>query len=377
MLEVLDPWIPPIDPTHPAAPGPVAFRLTIRDDHVAALEPRFDLVHRGVEKLFESRDLRQCLVLADRHDWHGAFNSELGLALLLENALGIETPDRAQWLRTLLAELTRAIHGVHWLTETLADETAGPSDALVAAARQGRGRMVDDLESISGGRMHPMINQPGGLRSDATDGWLSRVSESAAGANRALAELADWLDSSDGRDRWRNLAVLPTELALEFVATGVVARASGLSTDLRLDRPYCRYGDLADSGALHLPRLAETVTGDAWSRLTQLAAETRVSLTCVTSCAAQLKGSDGPISVRLPRTWRIPEGEYHYSTEGPTGVNSWFLVSRGGSRPRRLKIVSASFANARALCAAMIGARSDQLRPMVLSSMLVAGDLGR
>lgn len=376
MPELFDPWVPRIDPGHPAAPGPIAFRLTVDDDRIIAIEPRFDLVHRGAEKLFESRDLRQCLTLSNRHDWLSAFNSELGLALLLESALGIEAPDRAQWLRTLLSELARVVHALAWLTETLDDEsvTDRPSRA-VTSGRRARDLLVDALTSVTGNPLHPMLNQPGGLRSDVTDEWLRQLERRIPAVASAVTDLTDWLQSPGG-EGLRGVAVLPTTPARDLGATGPVARASGVPTDLRIDRPYCRYPELVAAGVLYRPG-RETTSGDARDRLVQLALEARVSLNCLAGCIDALDETTGPVSVRLPRTWRVPSGEFHHSTEGPTGVNGWLLVADGSPRPRRLKIVSASFANARALCAALIGAPVDHLRPMILTSLLVAGDLGR
>ncbi len=377
MAKLFDPWIPRIDPGHPAAAGPIAFRLTVDNDRIAALEPRIDLVHRGAEKLFESRDLRQCLTLSNRHDWLSAFNSELGLALLLESTLGIEPPDRAQWLRTLLSEVARIVHSLHWLTETLTDESV-PDRPLpaVAGGRRARELLVDALTSVTGNPLYPMLNQPGGLRSDVTDEWLGRVAGSIPVIASAITELADWLRSPAGCRFLPGVAVLPTAMAGDLGATGPVARASGVPADLRIDRPYCRYPELLATGVLHRPN-REAATGDARDRLVQLTLEAGISLRCIAACLDSLTGSTGPVSVRLPRTWRIPAGEFHHSTEGPTGVNGWLLVSDGGPRPRRLKIASASFANARALCTAVIGAPVDQLRPMILTSLLIAGDLGR
>ena len=102
-------------PHHPAAHGVLRLALTLADDRVVTADPHVGYMHRGAEKLFEARDFRQILVLANRHDWLSAFGSELGVVLAVERMLGIEVPDRAVWIRTLLAELNRVLSHLMFL----------------------------------------------------------------------------------------------------------------------------------------------------------------------------------------------------------------------------------------------------------------------
>lgn len=390
-------WMLTVGPGHPAAHGPMAFRLRVAASGAAEVitwaEPLVYPLHRGAEKLFESRDYRQILMLADRHDWHSAFGSELGLALTAESMLGIVVPERATWIRTLMAELNRAVHHFRWLGETAWEvdqhttpgaqvstaqaSARGASVALAAGplrdqARAARERLIGLQEAISGGRMHPMMVQPGGLRADSPEGWTTDIQHAMAVVAPITTYLRDWVNSSR---RIEGVAVMPLEQALAFGTSGPVARASGLALDLRFDDPYCAYPHLISAGVL---RRVTAQTGDAQARLRLLADQLEVSLQAVAFCAERLDAlGPGPVAVKLPRSFRIPEGDGYGWTENPTGINGWYLVSRGGTEPYRLKLRTASFANAQALCAILAGSPIADLPIALMSFLLVAGDLAK
>ena len=136
-------WTLELGSQHPAGHGPITFDLALDGDGddaiIAWAEPRLIPLHRGVEKLFESRDYRQALMLADRHEWHSAFGSELGLALTIESMSGITVPPRAVWIRTAMAELSRAIHHLRWVGETIGElDREANGVELRGAARRSR-----------------------------------------------------------------------------------------------------------------------------------------------------------------------------------------------------------------------------------------------
>lgn len=375
-------WALDVGDTHPASHGPIALDLRITaagdvavgdavgsGEVITFAEPLIQPIHRGVEKLFESRDYRQALMLADRHDWHSALGSELGLALTLESMLGITVPERATWLRTLLSELSRAIHHLRWLGETAA--VVGPDLAVAQAARAARERLIDLSEQATGGRLHPMVVAPGGLRSDINDEWLEALTATATTVRIVAADLARW---ADGTPELVGVGVLPLADAVGFGTSGPVARASGLALDLRFDDPYCAYSELIEAGAL--TRVVREA-GDAQARMQVLAEELTISLDCIGACAARLIDQPGPISVRLPRSLRVPEGTGYGWTENPTGINGWLVVSRGGPEPYRLKLRTASFNNAAAMSHVLVGTDVADLPITLMSFLLVAGDLGK
>ncbi len=372
-------WTLELGSQHPAGHGPITMALQIEGDSdnptVRWAEPRLIPLHRGVEKLFESRDYRQSLMLADRHEWHSAFGSELGLALTIESMSGIAVPQRATWLRTAMAELNRVIHHLRWLGETIGelsgDDAAGL--ALRDSTRDARDALTSCHEAISGGRLHPMFVVPGGVRDDAPNGWTDQLRRSASAALPVAEAVSGWVA---GRDDLAGVGVLRDGEATALGASGPVARASGAALDLRIDDPYIGYGQLVEEGVL---KRVTRKTGGSQARLEVLAEELAISLRCVEVVAARLDApaNQGPVNVRLPRAVRVPEGSGYGWTENPSGINGWFLTSRGGPMPYRLKIRAASFANASAMCEAMVGTHIRDLPTILMTFLLVGGDLGR
>ena len=176
---------------HPSSHPGMRLTLELDGDVIVSARAHVGLMHRGAEKLFEVRDYRQALVLANRHDWLSAFSNELGIVLLLERMLGMELPPRAVWVRTLLAEVNRALSHLAFLGTF---PMSGPSATVRGIG--GREALQQVLEEISGGRVHAMLNQVGGLRAEIPQGWTGRVRTAAGVAREALTELsADLLGS--------------------------------------------------------------------------------------------------------------------------------------------------------------------------------------
>jgi NADH-quinone oxidoreductase subunit D len=331
---------------HPSTHGLLRLALVLDGDVVVSAEPLVGYLHRGAEKLFEVRDYRQVLLLANRHDWLSAFSNELGIALAVERMLGMQVPPRAIWLRTLLAELNRALSALLFL----------PGD-LHAARELVRGV----LEEASGGRMHYMFNRVGGLKQDVPAGWTSRC-------RTAVGRVRQRLSTYDLGPVGAGLGVLRRETVLGYGVSGPVARATGVDMDLRRDEPYLAYGEL------DVPVLLGTA-GDAAARFTCLLGQLTASLDLVEACLDRLP--PGEIGVRLPKTVRAPEGATYAWTENPLGLQGYYLVSRGERTPWRLAMRTASFNNVSALPALLPGVRLPDL-PVVLASMFfVIGDIDK
>lgn len=354
---------------HPSAHGALRLRLEVTDDVVTAAEPLVGMLHRGAEKLFEARDYRQVLMLANRHDWLSAFGSELGVALSVERLTGITPPERATWGRTLLAELSRVQAALLYLSTTGTSRADLPGHPGLAA----RESVLTLLEEATGNRIHLMANRIGGLLHDLPPAWLDRVPGVVDGVRAALPGLADHVDRL--RPRTTGVAVLSRESAIAFGVSGPVARGSGLDLDLRRDDPYLAYAHLVADAALTVPG---RTSGDAAARLDVLLEQTEVSLDLVTASARRLAAlPPGPVNVRLPKTLRAPEGETYVWTEGVSGINGYYLVSAAEPTPWRLKIRSASFNNVQAMAAALPGTRVGDLPLALMSFLFVVGDIDR
>ena len=360
---------------HPSSHGALRLRLTLADDRIVGSEPVVGYLHRGVEKLFEVRDYRQLLVLANRHDWLSAFSSELGVVLAVERLLGMEVPRRATWTRTLLAELNRVLSHLVFLGAFPVDGSeATPRAATEAFAAREAVQAV--MEEVSGGRMHYMFNRVGGLKEDLPAGWLDRVDGAVAAVRPRLAALAD-LVLGDERFRTATTGVgeLSPALVDAYGVSGPAARAAGVDLDLRRDEPYLAYADLLADGVLRVPT---RTAGDAHARVEVLLEQARVSLDLVRSCVERLRVLDrGPVNVRLPKILRPPEGATYAWTENPLGINGYYLVSRGEKTPWRIKLRSASFNNVAVLPEVVTGCRVADLVPVLASMFFVVGDIDR
>jgi NADH-quinone oxidoreductase subunit D len=348
---------------HPSTHGGFRLALTVEDGRIRTADPRVGFVHRGAEKLFEVRDYRQILVLANRHDWLSAFANELGVVLAVERLMGLTVPARAVWLRTALAELNRASAGLAFL-----GAVPGEDGRPVIRTTAEREALLRVLEEVSGGRVHFMFNRVGGLRDDVPPGWADRTRRTVDEVLAALPALRTDLLNSPSVRAAAGLGVVPAELVPRYGLSGPVARACGVDLDLRRDEPYLAYGEL------EVPRSGGGA-GDCPARLAAFAGDVEAALRLVATCLDRLP--EGAVNVRLPKAVRAPEGEVYAWTENPLGITGYFLVSRGGTTPWRMKLRTASFATLSALPEVLPGLPVADL-PMLLASLFfVLGDADR
>ncbi|GAA3044870.1 NADH-quinone oxidoreductase subunit D [Kitasatospora albolonga] len=360
-----------IGPQHPSTHGVLRLKLVLDGERIVAAEPVVGYMHRGAEKLFEARDYRQIVMLANRHDWLSAFSNELGVVMAVERMLGMEVPERAVWLRTLLAELNRVLNHLMFLG-SYPLELGGITPVFHAFT--GREELQHVLEEASGGRMHYMFNRVGGLKEDLPAGWLGRC-RAAVGSVRAQLPVFEELVLGNEifRGRTAGVGVLSREHALAYGVSGPIARASGLDFDLRRDEPYLAYGELAD--VLHVAVREE---GDCLARFECLLEQTVNSLELAEACLDRLAElPPGPVNQRLPKVLKAPEGATYAWTENPLGVNGYYLVSRGDKTPWRLKLRSASFNNIQALTELLPGTLVADMVAILGSMFFVVGDIDK
>jgi NADH-quinone oxidoreductase subunit D len=355
-----------LGPEHPSGTGLVELRLWVAHGVVTEASVVVGALHRGVEKLFEVRDYRQVLMLADRHDWQAPFAAELTVALTCEQLLGLEVPPRAVWLRTLLAEHTRLLSHLGflaWVPFRLG--VPSPTAALREALRH-------QLQRLTGNRVHPMVNRVGGLAADADAAWLDAELAVLPDVRTVADQLGAWLGSQALRELTVGTAVLPRAVVAAYGVTGPAARASGVAADLRTQRPYLAYGELGDR-----VRPTPATEGDAAARLATLVHELGVSADLVEACVERLRSLPGEVAVRLGKVVRLPEGEAYVATEAPLGVSGVFLVSRGDKTPWRLKLRTPSFNHVSALEPLLVGLPVEALEATLASVGYVVGDLDK
>jgi NADH-quinone oxidoreductase subunit D len=363
-----------IGPQHPSTHGVLRLRVVLDGERITSAEPIVGYMHRGAEKLFEVRDFRQIIVLANRHDWLSAFANELGVVLAVERMLGMEVPPRAVWLRTLLAELNRVLNHLMFLGAYPLE--MGAITPIFHVFRE-REDIQAVMEEISGGRMHYMFNRVGGLKEDMPAGWLGRAKAAVAGVRGRMGEFDDLVMGNEiFRARTRGVGRLAPELVHAYGVSGPVARASGVDFDLRRDEPYLAYGELFAPGGPG--RVVLRADGDCLARFEVLRDQLTVSLDLADACIERLRAlPQGPINVRLPKVLKAPEGHTYAWTENPLGLNGYYLVSRGEKTPWRLKLRSASYNNVQVLGELLPGTLVADMVAILGSLFFVVGDVDK
>ncbi|WP_433890164.1 NADH-quinone oxidoreductase subunit D [Streptomyces sp. CA-111067] len=360
-----------IGPQHPSTHGVLRLRLVLDGERIQSAEPIVGYMHRGAEKLFEARDYRQIIMLANRHDWLSAFSNELGVVLAVERMLGMEVPERAVWTRTLLAELNRVLNHLMFLG-SYPLELGGITPIFYAFTE--REQLQHVMEEVSGGRMHYMFNRVGGLKEDLPNGWTGRARAAVSGVRAQLGRIDELVMGNEiFRGRTRGVGVLAQSDVHAFGVSGPIARGSGVDFDLRRDEPYLGYGELADT-----LKVVTRTEGDCLARFEVLLEQAHNSLDLADACLDRMAElPPGPINQRLPKVLKAPEGHTYAWTENPLGINGYYLVSKGEKTPYRLKLRSASFNNIQALTVLLPGTLVADMVAILGSMFFVVGDVDK
>jgi NADH-quinone oxidoreductase subunit D len=355
-----------LGPDHPSHAGLIELRLWTVNGVITSAAVVVGAMHRGVEKLFEVRDYTQILALADRHDWHAPFFGELAVALTAEQLMGLSVPDRAVWLRTLLAEHTRILSHCGFLTWAASRGTIDPGLARVREA------LRQQTANLTGNRIHPMVNRVGGLAADAGTDWLRAEARVMVEVRAAADGVLGLIGSGRIAELTQGVAVLPAETIAQYGVSGPAARASGVHLDLRRQQPYLAYPELAD-----LIDPPGSVAGDAQARLSLLAEEMVTSSRLVDACCERLGEIGGPVAVKLGKIIRLPEGQGYGAVEAPLGIAGVYLSSRGEKTPWRLKLRTPSFNNVASLESVLVGVEVSSLEATLASVGYVIGDVDK
>lgn len=339
-----------LGPKHPSESGVIGATVREMDGRIVAVDIQPGYLHRGAEKLFEVRDYRSAIMLADRHDWLSSFSGELVVTQTIEDAMGLTPPPRAVWLRALLAEYARLHSHLSYLSYL--DRDLWP---IIE-------RLRDGLLSWSGNRVHPMLNRVGGLAADIPEGWIAATMTNFT----MIGEISHHLKGCN-LERFAGIGRVDQQLCRDFALSGPVARAAGLEMDSR-PLTSAAYARVFEPTPLH-------TEGDAKARFLTLVDELGTSCTMIQRLADDVP--DGPINVKLSRRLKVPEGEHISRIEAPWGIAEALLVSRGGQTPWRLALRTPTFANVSALGTILVGARTEQIADVVASMGYAIGDLDK
>lgn len=336
-LEAVD-FMVNMGPQHPSTHGVFRMVLWIDGERIVKVEPHIGYLHRGSEKLCEIEDYAQIVTLFDRIDYIGNLNSELAFCMAVEKIMGLEVPDRAWYIRTILCELNRIAN--HMLFYGVYGLDTGAMTPVLYGFRE-RERIQELFESVTGARMMHNYIRVGGVHEDLPDDFAQRMTllgdQLKAGIEECDALLSD---NEMFLARTKGVGVLGAREAVELGVSGPTLRGSGVAEDVRISEPYGIY-DRFDFG------IPVGENGDCWDRYYVRVEEMRQSLGIVEQAMRQME--PGEIAAKTRRMTRPPKGEVYQRTESPRGDFGVFLVSDGSEHPYRVKVRAPSFANLQAL----------------------------
>jgi NADH-quinone oxidoreductase subunit D len=356
-----------IGPQHPSTHGVLRIVIELDGEVIVRAEPVVGYMHRAAEKLAEVRDPRQVLVLMNRHDWLSAFNNELGWVIAVERLAGIEVPERAQWIRTMMAEWNRILS--HFMFTGSFPLELGAMTPMFYAFRE-REMIQDLMEKATGARMHHSYCRVGGLRDDLPRGFLAHSAEVLHWVTRKLRDFESLIMGNEIIfARTKNIGILPPEVASAYGCSGPVIQASGIALDPRKDEPYAKYGEVEFD-------VPTGKVGDCYDRLWVLIRRMWESLKIIEQCMEKLPAGHH-IAQKLPKTVKLPEGEVYVRTENPLGLMGYYLVGDGSQFPYRLRMRTASFNNVSVLPAMLPGQLFPDLIAILGSVFFVVGDVDK
>nr|UAX19767.1 Nad7 [Alaria marginata]WKY97205.1 Nad7 [Alaria marginata]WKY97243.1 Nad7 [Alaria marginata]WKY97281.1 Nad7 [Alaria marginata]WKY97319.1 Nad7 [Alaria marginata] len=350
-------------PQHPAAHGVLRLILELNGEVVQRADPHIGLLHRGTEKLIESKTYFQALPYFDRLDYVSMMCQEHTYALAVENLLQISIPKRAQYIRVLFAEITRILN--HLLAVGCHAMDVGAMTPFLWAFEE-REKLMEFYERVSGARMHASYFRPGGVSQDISIGLIDDIFSFAAQFGQRLDEMEEMLtDNRIWQERLVDIGVVSAQEAVDWGFSGVMLRGSGVRWDLRKNEPYDAYSDMDFQGVVGR-------TGDCYDRYLVRVEEMRQSLSIVYQCLnkmpeGSIKVDDAKISppsrAEVKQSMEalihhfklytegvsVPAGETYTATEAPKGEFGVYLVSDGSNRPYRCKIKAPGFSHLQAL----------------------------
>ena len=356
-----------IGPQHPATHGTLRIIARLDGEQVVWAEPSCGYMHRGYEKLTEVRTFPQVTTLVNRIDWLGSFANEVPFILAAEKLMGVEAPPRAQWIRTILFELSR-IANVSLFLGDLGVQLGAITPVFLAF--RDREYVLNLIESATGGRFHPNFDRIGGLKDDLPAGWIDETKVVMKKLRNFCDEIETLLFGNEiFQSRTRGIGVIPRDVALQYGLSGANLRASGVDWDLRRDQDIALAYNKVDFKVWTHP------DGDSFARCWIRLQETREATLIVDKLLDGIPS--GPVMAKVPKIIKVPEGEAWVSTENPLGEMGYYVVSRGDSGPFRVKIRSASFNNISITPWLLRGVYVPDIITILASLYFILGDIDR
>ncbi|WP_201314835.1 NADH-quinone oxidoreductase subunit D [Dyella sp. EPa41] len=405
-------------PQHPAAHGVLRLVLEMDGETIVRADPHVGLLHRGTEKLAESKPFNQSIGYMDRLDYVSMMCNEHAYVRAIETLLGIEAPERAQYIRTMFDEITRILNHLMWIGSNALD--LGAMAVFLYAFRE-REELMDVYEAVSGARMHATYYRPGGVYRDLPE-RMSQYRESPWHKGKDLKRLNSWREGSMldfieafandfpskvdeyeelltnnriWKQRTVGIGVISPEMAQAWGLTGVMLRGSGIEWDLRKKQPYAKYAEVD----FDIPVASG---GDCYDRYLVRVEEMRQSNRIIQQCVKWLKANPGPVIVQnfkvappkredmkedmealihhfklFTEGYGVPAGETYAAVEAPKGEFGCYLVSDGANKPFRVHLRAPGFAHLSSMDAFVRGHMLADVVAMIGTYDLVFGEVDR
>ena len=326
-----------LGPQHPSTHGVFRMNVVLDGETVVSLKPVFGYLHRNHEKIAEGVTYLSSMPYTDRLDYICPLSNNWAYANAVEKLAGIEVPERAEYMRIILAELTRLINHTAFMGFILGDMGAWGS-ALMYAFRE-REKILDLFEDLTGARMMANFMRFGGCRNDLPEGWIQRVSVLVDDYTPFLDEMDRLLTGNEILlARTQDVGALPKEILINGGITGPMLRAAGVNYDIRKVEPYGIY----DRFKFRIP-LGEK--GDCYDRIMIRFLEMHESLEILRQAIDQLPEGDYIHPKAKIRNFKAPVGEAYGRIEGPKGELGFHLISDGTTNPYRYRVRPPSFIN--------------------------------
>jgi len=405
-------------PQHPAAHGVLRLVLEMDGEVVERADPHIGLLHRGTEKLAESKPYNQTIGYMDRLDYVSMMCNEHGYVLAIEKLLGVEVPERAQYIRVMFDEITRILNHLMWLGAHGLD--VGAMSMFLYCFRE-REDLMDCYEAVSGARLHATYYRPGGVARDLPDTmpqyeasrWRSKAQANKQNQARS-GSMLDFLEDFTARfpklvdeyetlltdnriwkQRTVGIGIVTPERALQLGFTGPMLRGSGIEWDLRKKQPY----EVYDRIDFDIP---VGTNGDSYDRYLVRVEEMRQSNRIIQQCIEWLRGNPGPVltedhKVAPPRRadmkgdmealihhfklftegFCLPAGDAYAAVEHPKGEFGCYLVSDGANKPYRLKVRAPGFPHLASLDEMARGHMLSDVVAIIGTQDIVFGEIDR
>ncbi len=405
-------------PQHPAAHGVLRLVLEMEGEVIKKADPHIGLLHRGTEKLAESKPYNQTIGYMDRLDYVSMMCNEHGYVLAIEKLLGVAPPLRAQYIRVMFDEITRILNHLMWLGAHGLD--VGAMTIFLYCFRE-REDLMDCYEAVSGTRMHATYYRPGGVYRDLPDTmpkyqpskWHSekdvqRLNEVREGTFLDFIEAFTdrfpgcvdqyetlLTDNRIWKQRTVNIGVVSPERAMQLGFSGPMLRGSGVVWDLRKKQPYEVYADMDFD-------IPIGKTGDCYDRYLVRVEELRQSNRIIQQCIRWLRDNPGPVMLDdyklvppkrvdmkedmealihhfklFTEGYCLPAGESYAAIEHPKGEFGVYLVSDGANKPYRVKVRAPGFAHLSSMHEMVEGHMLADVVAVIGTQDIVFGEIDR